>query len=211
MRPLLIGITGGIASGKSTVSQLLKLEGYSVVFADQIGHEILSYPEIVNKIRDNFGQDVIKGNIVDRQQLRDIVFNDEDKRVKLNQLLHPEILKLMDDMVDHSLSEYLFFEIPLLFESHLQACLDFIVLVAVEESIQIQRLKLRNNYQETEAKKIICTQMPLEEKKKMADLIIENNGTEQELQNHVWNIIKYLSRINKRKIKRFSDVISSAQ
>jgi dephospho-CoA kinase len=161
----------------------------------------------VNKIKENFGESVVKNRTVDRQQLRELVYNDEVKRQMLNNLLHPEILKLMDDIVDHALSEYLFMEIPLLFETHLEKCLDFIVLVAVDEKTQLQRLMHRNNYQETEALKIIKTQMPLSEKVKRADLLIENNNTEIELQNHVWNIIKYLSRIKRRNIKRFSDAI----
>jgi dephospho-CoA kinase len=203
MRPILIGITGGIASGKSTFSRMIQQEGHTVIFSDQIGHEVLMLPEISIKLVNAFGNDILCQKKIDRNKLRQIVFNDKNHIEKLNQIVHPEILKAMDDVVNHSSFEYLFFEVPLLFETRLEDCFDFIVLVYVDQTIQIDRLINRNHYSYDHAKSIIDSQMPLAIKIEKSDLSIENNGTEEDLHCQVWKVIKHLSGIRRRKIKSF--------
>ena len=206
MRSKLIGITGGIASGKSTFSELIQQEGYTVIHSDQIGHEVLDYPEIKNKLISVFGKVIIKDHHIDRNVLRKIIFNDETKRNLLNSIVHPEILKVMDEMVDHSSIEYLFFEIPLLFESGMKDCFDMIVLIHVNHNIQIDRLINRNSFDMDEAEKIIRSQMPDELKIPLADLTVDNSYSESVLQNNCWNLIKYLPRITYKHITRFSEI-----
>ena len=108
MRPIIIGITGGIASGKSTISKALQQEGYSVISTDKIGHEVLLYPEIKNKLTNEFGNEILENNRVNRDLLREIVFEDKNKVDKLNKIVHPEILDTMDDIVKHSSSSICF-------------------------------------------------------------------------------------------------------
>lgn len=206
MRPKIIGITGGIASGKSTFSDFIKQEGYTVIFSDQIGHEVLDYPEIKNKLCHLFDKNILTNNQIDRNKLRKIVFNDEQKRKQLNQIVHPEILKVLDEMVDHCNFEYLFFEIPLLFETGMQSCFDFIALIHVDNEIQIERLITRNNYTAEEAERIINSQMPDIVKIPLSDLTVDNSSTISHLHNNVWNLIKYLPRIEYKKVKRFSEI-----
>ena len=98
MRPVLIGITCGIASGKSTFSRMIQEEGYTVIFSDQIGHEVLMLPEIKLKLVNAFGQDILVQNKIDRNKLREIVFKDKSNIDKLNKIVHPEILEAMDDV-----------------------------------------------------------------------------------------------------------------
>ncbi|MDD3501429.1 MAG: dephospho-CoA kinase, partial [Candidatus Cloacimonetes bacterium] len=202
---IIIGITGGIASGKSTISKALQQEGYSVISTDKIGHEVLLYPEIKNKLTNEFGNEILENNRVNRDLLREIVFEDKNKVDKLNKIVHPEILDTMDDIVKHSSSEYLFFEIPLLFEAHLEKCFDFIILVYTEKEFQIKRLQIRNNYTAEHASSIIDSQMPLDKKVPKADLIIENNEDKNKLNSQAWTIIKHLRNIKKKNIISFAD------
>ncbi len=203
MRPLLVGITGGIATGKSTLSRMIQEEGYTVIFSDQIGHEVLLLPEIKLKLVNEFGSEILTGNRIDREKLREKAFNNKEKLEKLNQIVHPGILEAMDDLVIHSPLDYIFIEIPLLFETQLDECLDFIVLIYVDQETQIQRLIGRNNFTLEHAKRIIDSQMSLDKKIQRADLAIENNGTEDDLHCQVWKIIKHLPVIKKKKIKSF--------
>lgn len=207
MRPCIIGITGGIASGKSTVSEFLKHEGYTVISSDHIGHEVLGYPEIKNKLIGEFGSGIIRNREIDRSILRKLVFENKTLLQKLNEIVHPEILKLMDEMVEHSSHEYLFFEVPLLFEAGMQNCFDFIILISVSEEIQIDRLIKRSQISEEEASNIIKAQMSEEEKKPKAGLIITNNGTEEGLKNQIWNFIRLIYQVKKRELLTFTDIL----
>jgi len=115
-RPFLVAITGGIASGKSVVSKWFEDQKFSVFYADQIGHELFEDQYFKIEIEDIFGKEVINNGSVDRAKLGDIIFNSVEKRKQLNELLHPEILKKMQQIINASLKEILIFEIPLLFE-----------------------------------------------------------------------------------------------
>ncbi len=203
MRPIIIGITGGIASGKSTFSRMIQQEGYTVIFSDQIGHEVLMLPEIKLKLVNTFGKEILSQNRIDRNKLREIVFKEKGNVEKLNKIVHPEILESMDDIVNHSSFDYLFFEVPLLFETHLAECFDFIVLVYVDQEIQIKRLINRNQYDVEHAKNIIESQMPIDFKIKQSDIALDNNETEEALHCQVWKVIKHLPLIKRRKTISF--------
>ncbi|HPY96362.1 MAG TPA: dephospho-CoA kinase [Candidatus Cloacimonadota bacterium] len=205
MRPIIIGITGGIASGKSTLSKLLYSEGYSVISTDRLGHEVLLLPEIKNKLSNEFGKEIFEKDQINRDLLRNIVFKEKSKIDQLNRIVHPEIFKSMDDIVNHSSAEYVFFEIPLLFETHLEKCFDFIILVYTDREIQIKRLIERNSYSEEHATAIIDSQMPLNEKISKSDLIIENNYDKDHLNSQAWDIVKNLPKLKRKDIRKFSD------
>ena len=198
-RPFLVAITGGIASGKSVVSKWFEDQKFSVIYADKIGHELLEDKYFKNKIKEIFGKEVIINRTVDRIKLGEIIFNSADKRKHLNELLHPEILKKMQQIINASSKEILIFEIPLLFENGLQNAFDLVINIWTDEEIQLKRLMKRKFMIRDKALKWISSQMPAFEKQKKADINIENNATIIALKN---NLDKVLLDVNSKKFRK---------
>ncbi|UOE54646.1 dephospho-CoA kinase [Bacillus sp. CMF12] len=192
---LTVGLTGGIASGKSTVSSLLIEKGYTVIDADiearlavEKGEE--AYQEIVR----HFGERVLlKDGSIDRAELGSIIFHDEKERKALNSIVHPAVRKRMTAKKEQAISrneQLIILDIPLLFESKLQYMCDKTLLVYADEDIQLQRLMQRNQLSEKEAMARIHSQMPLREKKALADAVIDNNGRIEETEKQLWDILR---------------------
>lgn len=176
---LVIGLTGGIASGKSTVSQMIKEKGIRVVDADIIAKEAVSKGSpALHQIVQTFGEEVLQPNgELNRQQLGAIIFSDEEKRKKLNAIVHPEVRKEMLEQRDEGVSNqetFVVLDIPLLFESKLEGLVDRIIVVYTTPELQLSRLMNRNDLSEEEALNRIHSQQPLEEKCQKADRVIEN-------------------------------------
>ncbi|KKK09317.1 dephospho-CoA kinase [Bacillus altitudinis] len=176
---LVIGLTGGIASGKSTVSQMIKEKGIRVVDADVIAKEAVSKGSAaLHQIVQTFGEEVLLPNgELNRQQLGAIIFSDEEKRKKLNAIVHPEVRKEMLEQRDEGVSNnetFVVLDIPLLFESKLEGLVDRIIVVYTTPELQLSRLMNRNDLSEEEALNRIHSQQPLEEKCQKADRVIEN-------------------------------------
>ncbi|WP_078414003.1 dephospho-CoA kinase [Priestia abyssalis] len=197
---LIIGLTGGIASGKSTVSGMLKELAIPVIDADVIAKEVVqkdrpAYRDIVR----TFGTDILAEDLqLDRPKLGAIVFQDEEKRQLLNQIVHPAVRKAMLAQKEFFLQEgyeTVVLDIPLLFESKLTSLVDKVLLVFVDDSIQLERLMARNNFTKEEAEARIRSQMPLQEKVPLADEVISNNGTIEETKGQLldvlskWNVV----------------------
>ncbi|MBS4748257.1 dephospho-CoA kinase [Bacillus altitudinis] len=176
---LVIGLTGGIASGKSTVSQMIKEKGIRVVDADIIAKEAVSKGSpALHQIVQTFGEEVLLPNgELNRQQLGAIIFSDEEKRKKLNAIVHPEVRKELLEQRDEGVSNnetFVVLDIPLLFESKLEELVDRIIVVYTTPELQLSRLMNRNDLSEEEALNRIHSQQPLEEKCQKADRVIEN-------------------------------------
>ncbi|MEH7693176.1 MULTISPECIES: dephospho-CoA kinase [Bacillus] len=176
---LVIGLTGGIASGKSTVSQMIKEKGIRVVDADIIAKEAVSKgAPALHQIVQTFGEEVLLPNgELNRQQLGAIIFSDEEKRKQLNAIVHPEVRKEMLKQRDEGVSNnetFVVLDIPLLFESKLEGLVDRIIVVYTTPDLQLSRLMNRNDLSEEEALNRIHSQQPLEEKCQKADRVIEN-------------------------------------
>ncbi|MCY7671758.1 MULTISPECIES: dephospho-CoA kinase [Bacillus] len=176
---LVIGLTGGIASGKSTVSQMIKEKGIRVVDADIIAKEAVSKGSAaLHQIVQTFGEEVLLPNgELNRQQLGAIIFSDEEKRKKLNAIVHPEVRKEMLEQRDEGVSNnetFVVLDIPLLFESKLEGLVDRIIVVYTTPELQLSRLMNRNDLSEEEALNRIHSQQPLKEKCQKADRVIEN-------------------------------------
>ncbi|MFP5181158.1 dephospho-CoA kinase [Bacillus altitudinis] len=176
---LVIGLTGGIASGKSTVSQMIKEKSIRVVDADIIAKEAVSKGSAaLHQIVQTFGEEVLLPNgELNRQQLGAIIFSDEEKRKKLNAIVHPEVRKEMLKQRDEGVSNqetFVVLDIPLLFESKLEGLVDRIIVVYTTPDLQLSRLMNRNDLSEEEALNRIHSQQPLEEKCQKADRVIEN-------------------------------------
>ncbi|WP_242219729.1 dephospho-CoA kinase [Bacillus cereus group sp. BfR-BA-01380] len=198
---VVIGLTGGIASGKSTVSKMFQGFHIPVIDADIIAREVVEPgKEAYNEIVKAFGKEVLEENgELNRPKLGGIVFHNEEKRLLLNGIVHPAVRKEMNAQKDQYIrgnAQAVVLDIPLLFESKLTSLVDRILLVYVDNETQITRLMERNNFTEEEAKARIASQMPLQEKIALADKVMNNNGTIEETKAQLssllkeWNIIK---------------------
>jgi len=179
---VVIGLTGGIASGKSTVSNMIKEMGITVVDADQISRDVVEFGKpAYNKIVEVFGVEILQeDHTLNREKLGTLIFSDQKKREQLNEIVHPAVRKEMLQQVKKEKelgSSAVVLDIPLLFESKLTYLVDKTILVYVDEQIQLERLMQRNGYTEEEAKLRIQSQLPLKDKRKLADEIIDNNGS----------------------------------
>ncbi|MFJ7467680.1 dephospho-CoA kinase [Peribacillus frigoritolerans] len=190
----IIGITGGIASGKSTVSLYLQELGFTIVDADLASRAVVEPgEEAYHQVVKTFGEDILltDGNI-DRVKLGSIIFNDQEKRLLLNGIVHPAVRNWMRVKTEAALSsgeETVFMDIPLLFESKLTFMVDKTLLIYVDEQVQLQRLMNRNGLSEKEALARINSQMPLADKKALADAVIDNNGDINETKRQVKTIL----------------------
>jgi dephospho-CoA kinase len=179
---LIIGLTGGISSGKSTVSSMFTSLNIPVIDADEISREVVEPGEdAYEEIRRVFGEVILnEDRTLDRKRLGAIVFADEEKRKQLNAIVHPAVRKEMllrrDAYVDQG-EECVILDIPLLFEGDLTSFVDKIIVVSVDEDVQLARLMARDRSTEEEAKQRIHSQIPIQEKAKRADAVIDNNGT----------------------------------
>lgn len=174
----IVGITGLIASGKSTLSSYLKYQGYKIVDADAISRDITKKDRIgYTKVVEEFGRDILSLNgEIDRAKLSNIVFNDENALKKLNDTLHPLIFQEIDRQLDlYKDEKILFLDAPLLFEAKLDKKCDEVILVFCDEEVQISRIQKRDNKDYNSAKKIIDSQIAKEFKIEKSDYIIDNN------------------------------------
>lgn len=197
----IIGITGGIATGKSTVTNFLIDKGYKVIDADKIAREVvekgeIAYDEIVNY----FGNNILKKDgSIDRKKLGEIIFNDQNKRTKLNSIVHPQVIKKIKENINlySKNNNVLFVDIPLLIEKveyfkDNNLVFNEIWLVYLKEEEQIKRLIKRDKISLNDSKKRINAQMPIKLKKKYADKIIDNNKDKDYLYEQIIKLLDSL-------------------
>lgn len=179
---VVIGLTGGIASGKSTVSNMFRNQGIRIIDADKISRDVVEIGEpAYQQIVKTFGQDILLDDqTINREKLGAIIFSNDKNRQQLNEIVHPavrkEMLKQKQEEKERNAKQVVL-DIPLLFESKLTHMVDVTVLVYVDEQTQLKRLMNRNGYSKEEAMMRIQSQLPLKEKVKLADVIINNNGS----------------------------------
>ncbi len=192
---LVIGLTGGIASGKSTVSNMLKEMDIAVIDADVEARLAVEKGEpAYQKIVAEFGDEIVLPNgEIDRQKLGSIIFHNTEKRQLLNSIVHPEVRKRMNDQVDAAKSrgeKVIVLDIPLLFESKLTSIVEKTILVFVDRGVQLQRLMERNDLSFEEAEARVNSQMPLGEKVALADAVIDNNGLVEQTREQLIEILQ---------------------
>lgn len=194
---MIIGLTGGIASGKTTVSNQLKELGAEIIDADEIAFNILQKGEQAwQKVIDCFGEKILKDDQeINRSLLGKIIFNQPQARKKLEAITHPviiaEIKRKIKSLKDKQ--KIIVLVAPLLYESNLDNLVDAVWVVFVEKKTQLKRLRQRDNLSVPEAKKRIEAQIPLIKKKEMADVVIVNEGTKQDLK---IKVIKLWGNVN---------------
>ncbi|WP_300357159.1 dephospho-CoA kinase [Fusobacterium sp.] len=191
---MIIGLTGGIASGKSTVSKILKELGAIIVDADIKAKEISEREDVVAEAKNIFGNDIIDNNgKIDRVKLKEIVFSNKEKLKELNNLIHPKVVNEFKKIKESSnKNDIIIFDVPLLFETGMDKMCEKIILVFVDKDTQIKRMIERDNIDKKLAEKIINSQMSLEEKLKKSQIHIENNGTLEDLKKKAENIYREL-------------------
>lgn len=184
-----IAIVGNIASGKSTVENVLREKGYKVFDSDIIAHEVLE--DLSEKIVEAFKDfDILENGKISRKKLGAVVFNNKNLKEKLENIVHPEIKNRIKKIFDENYSEkYVFVSIPLLFEVGWRNLFDKILFIYTEDKIRLRRLMQRNNFTEEEALARITSQLPQEEKAKCSDFVIENNRSIDVLQKYIERFI----------------------
>lgn len=180
-----IGVTGGIAAGKSTVMHFFEEKKIPVIYADIGAREVVALgTEGLKKIEATFGSQVIQADgTLDRKELGTLIFSDKNKREQLNDLLRTDIRQWISQKIDDAKSsdpQVVVVEIPLLYEENYEEMVDMVMLIDLDEQTQKERLMSRNHLSEEAAIQRIHSQWPAEEKRKKADVIIDNQGTKQE-------------------------------
>jgi dephospho-CoA kinase len=202
-----VGLTGGIACGKTTVAQMFVRHGAYLIDLDKLALAVVA-PQLPawQEIIELFGENILLvDGTINRNKLAKIVFADKEKLKKLNSIVHPRALaewsKRLGDIENKNKKAIVISEVPLLFEENLQKMVDLSILVVITPAEQINRLMMRNDLTEDEAKRRLQSQLPIEEKIKMADIVIENRGAQAETEKIVAKVWKELlaREENKRK------------
>ena len=183
----IVGVTGGVGSGKSTVSKILskELPGF-LIDADEISRKVSELPETKDRIRQEFGDGVFKGDELDRKKLGKIVFSDPAKRAILNGIIHPMVKKVFRERtVEHGDNEYIIYDCPLLIEADLQHDVDLTLLVYVDEDLQLERVMTRDGLGKKDALDRINSQMKLEDKIPLSDIVVYNDSDLEDLKERV--------------------------
>lgn len=191
---MIIGITGTIGSGKTAVSNLFKKYGFEVINADELYHK-LSKPNklIYNKIVKEFGKIIINSDkSISRGKLKKIVFQDDKKLKKLNSITHPVIISEMKKLIRKNKNRNIAVDAPLLLESDARNLVDKIIVVKCGDKTRMDRLLKKGKHTKKEILNITKSQMPLKEKIKLADFVIDNSGALEETKEQVEKIIKKL-------------------
>ena len=197
---LIVGLTGGVASGKSLVAKVFQDLGAHIIDADKIVHELLepgqqAWEEVVKY----FGPEIVfPDKTIDRRKLGEIVFNDAKKRAWLNQCLHPKVFAVYSARVKHlsagALHAIIVLDAALLIETGYHKKMDRIVVVYADQEQQMERLTNRDRFSREQALVRIRSQMPLSEKRKQADYVIENTGTREETEQQAREIFQKLKQ-----------------
>lgn len=187
-----IGLTGSIAVGKSTVTHYLVTHGYAVLDADEISRHALDQgTPCYNQVKALFGC-VDKDGRIDRTALGNLVFHDALLKQQLEGIIHPYVIEQLKLGIQACQDEFIFLDIPLLFEVHLEYLCDKIIVVYVDEQTQIKRLMKRNHITEAEALHLISQQISIEKKKLLGDFIIDNRQDFQDLYEDIERVLREL-------------------
>ena len=179
---MIIGLTGGIASGKSTVSKYLAEKGFNIYDADKIAKDISEKKSVQEEIISTFGNKILdKNGNIDRKKLKEIVFENKEKLEKLNGIIHPKVIDFYKELKKQNTDEIIIFDVPLLFESEIDKFCDKILVVISDYEIQLNRIVERDKIDRDLAEKIIKSQLSNEERIKKADVVIENNSSLEDL------------------------------
>jgi len=172
---LVVGLTGGIGSGKTTVAKMFEAEGIPIYIADDRAKQIMDREDIVNAVQSIFSEDVKMGSVLDRKKIREIVFNDKHLLTQLNNIVHPAVKKDFDQWKEENDAfPFIIKESAVLFENKLHTQCDLVILVTAPEEIRIKRVVERDKVSEENVKSIINNQMKDSDKIPLSDYVITN-------------------------------------
>ena len=190
---MIIGITGSIACGKSLVSNYLQEKGYTIIDADKIGHMALENDEVKKQLVNKFGKSILKDNEVNRVTLGKLVFENKENLKELNNIIHPQIRKNISEQIQvHKNEKLVFVDVPLLFEAKFDDLVEKIIVISLDEKIQLERLMNRNSLSKEEALQRIKSQIPVREKEKLGDYVVDNSFTQENTYSQVDRILEKL-------------------
>ena len=198
---MVIGITGGIGTGKSTASRYLVEKGFAVIDADQIGRNLTADGQpLLEKIDELFGcvsHDGTVGNglVLNRRAMADKVFNDSDVKERYDELVHSEIIAIIDEQIDElkrTDARGILLDAPLLFEANINDRCDVVILITADMDKRIDRVSQRDDTDEEEIRDRIDNQMSDEEKEEFSDFVVDNSGEPEEMFEQLDDIIDYL-------------------
>ena len=193
MMILIIGITGSIACGKSLVSNYLQEKGYTIIDADKIGHMALENDEVKKQLVNKFGKSILKDNEVNRVTLGKLVFQNNENLKELNNIIHPQIRKNISEQIQvHKNEKLVFVDVPLLFEAKFDDLVEKIIVISLDEKIQLERLMNRDSLSKEEALQRIKSQIPVREKEKLGDYVVDNSFTQENTYKQVDRILEKL-------------------
>lgn len=195
-----VGLTGGIGTGKTTVATYLRRLGFSVVDADLIAKKVIQkgtdgYDEVIKQ----FGRDILtQESDIDRKKMADLVFKNANQLNKLESIIHPRVRNEVNSIkvyLEEQGHELAFYDVPLLYEKNMQNDFDGVLLVTTNEDLRIKRIQERNGWDLDHIQSVIQSQRPLAEKQRMANWVIENNGSFEDLHHQIeLLVIKILSK-----------------
>jgi dephospho-CoA kinase len=197
---LIVGLTGGVASGKTAVSGVLKGEGAYIIDADQIARELVQpHQPAWDELISTFGREILQEDgFIDRKKLAEKVFVDREQREVLNQILHPRIKEVMDRRIKEigqkDPEAIIVIDAPLLVELKAHRKVDTLIVVASTPIQQMERLKERDGRSREEAQGIFTAQIPVEEKVKLADIVIRNEGSFEEMEKRAKAVFQELKK-----------------
>ncbi len=186
-----VGLTGGIASGKTSVANWFAAKGIPVINADETAHQLMEQSSVVSAVGQELGSEYIENGKINRTLLGNRVFSDPMAKKRLEKIIHPLVAKVMkkkSTILEKEGYKVIILDVPLLFEVGWDKSIDEVWVVFVSPDIQKKRLMSRNGFNEKEAEKRIGSQMPLEEKIKRAHRIINNSGTWEETEKYLQTI-----------------------
>jgi len=205
---LVVGLTGGIASGKSVVSKMLKELGAWVIDADDVSREVmLPHTKCWEQVVASFGKEILKEDLtIDRKMLSDRVFNNCEQLSKLNSISHPEIAKRVEEHLEAIKGKdpqaIVIVDAALLVEAGMYKSYDKLIVVSASNETQLKRIMVRDGLSQEEAQKRINSQLSLKEKVRLADFVIENEGSLENIEDEVKKVFQALERCSESKWDR---------
>ena len=193
-KQIILGLTGSFGSGKTTVARIFKSFGAQIIDADKLAHGCIApgspaYEKIIHA----FGNGILdKDGRIDRKKLSDIVFNDINLLIKLNSIIHPQVIRIIKAKINSSKSKVIVLDAPLLLEAGLKGLVDKLLVVKITRARQLKRIRNKSSLSKQDILKRIKSQIPLPQKVRLADFVIDNSATLSETMKQVEQIRRLL-------------------